>query len=222
MKLEGYKNQAIIKSMLAMGFSEEYIAKGIANGDIKIEKSEDENEAAAGDHESETKQEKKINKLEDEAVDAEKKVKKDERDTAEDRDAEGIEKSIEAAIEKSMASIAPLLERMTSTVERMETKFDTLNSATPNFRSAGLENLSVVQKSLDIKKDDSGKYELNVISQRPAVAKVIEKAYESMPDDLQKSMQEDVLAFLTNPEAETVSQELAQYIYNKHNVKLCK
>ena len=56
---EKYLNDPIVSLMKSMGFSDEYI---MAN--VKIEKSE--NGAAAGDHESETKEEKDINKLEKE------------------------------------------------------------------------------------------------------------------------------------------------------------
>ena len=68
---EKYLNDPIVSLMKSMGFSDEYI---MAN--VKIEKSE--NGAAAGDHESETKEEKDINKLEKEAVKDEEKVKEDE------------------------------------------------------------------------------------------------------------------------------------------------
>ena len=115
MKFEDYKDNAIVKSMLAMGFTEDYIAKSIEKGDIKIEKSEDA--AAAGDHESETKQEKDIDKLEKEAVKKEEKVKDDEKDTAEDRDAEGIKKAVEETFAKSMGVFAPIMEKMAETLD---------------------------------------------------------------------------------------------------------
>lgn len=78
---EKYLNDPIVSLMKSMGFSDEYI---MAN--VKIEKSE--NGAAAGDHESETKEEKDINKLEKEAVKDEEKVKEDEKNTAKDKNAE--------------------------------------------------------------------------------------------------------------------------------------
>jgi len=48
-----YLDNKIVKSLLDANFSEEYIEKAIANGDIKIEKSEDK--AARGDHEKQKK-----------------------------------------------------------------------------------------------------------------------------------------------------------------------
>lgn len=220
MKFEDYKDNAIVKSMLAMGFTEDYIAKSIEKGDIKIEKSEDA--AAAGDHESETKQEKDIDKLEKEAVKKEEKVKDDEKDTAEDRDAEGIKKAVEETFAKSMGVFAPIMEKMAETLDVLSDKIDKIGGQTPSFRSAGLENVNVIQKSMQIAKDENNKYEMNIISQRPLVVKAIEKAYDQMSETLQKSMEGDMLAYLTNPEAETVGQELAQYMYDKCDIKLCK
>lgn len=220
MKFEDYKDNAIVKSMLAMGFTEDYIAKSIEKGDIKIEKSEDA--AAAGDHESETKQEKDIDKLEKEAVKKEEKVKDDEKDTAEDRDAEGIKKAVEETFAKSMGVFAPIMEKMAETLDVLSDKIDKIGGQTPSFRSAGLENVNAIQKSMQIAKDENNKYEMNIISQRPLVVKAIEKAYDQMSETLQKSMESDMLAYLTNPEAETVGQELAQYMYDKCDIKLCK
>lgn len=220
MKFEDYKDNAIVKSMLAMGFTEDYIAKSIEKGDIKIEKSEDA--AAAGDHESETKQEKDIDKLEKEAVKKEEKVKDDEKDTAEDRDAEGIKKAVEETFAKSMGVFAPIMEKMAETLDVLSDKIDKIGGQTPSFRSAGLENVNAIQKSMQIAKDENNKYEMNIISQRPLVIKAIEKAYDQMSETLQKSMEGDMLAYLTNPEAETVGQELAQYMYDKCDIKLCK
>lgn len=220
MKFEDYKDNAIVKSMLAMGFTEDYIAKSIEKGDIKIEKSEDA--AAAGDHESETKQEKDIDKLEKEAVKKEEKVKDDEKDTAEDRDAEGIKKAVEETFAKSMGVFAPIMEKMAETLDVLSDKIDKIGGQTPSFRSAGLENVNAIQKSMQIAKDENNKYEMNIISQRPLVVKAIERAYDQMSETLQKSMEGDMLAYLTNPEAETVGQELAQYMYDKCDIKLCK
>lgn len=219
MNLKEYKDNAIVKSMLAMGFTEDYIAKSIEKGDIKIEKSES---VEAGDHESETKEEKDIDKLENEAVEKEEKVKEDEKNTAEDKDAEGIKKAVEETFAKSMGVFAPIMEKMADAIDSLSERIDKIGGQAPEFRSKGLESLSTIQKSVELTKDESGKYEMNIISQRPMVAKAIESAYDKMSDELKKSMEGDMLAFLTNPEAETVGQGLAQYMYDKCNIKLCK
>lgn len=205
MNFEEYKDNAIVKSMLAMGFTEDYIAKSIEKGDIKIEKSES---VEAGDHESETKEEKDIDKLE--------------KNTAEDKDAEGIKKAVEETFAKSMGVFAPIMEKMADAIDSLSERIDKIGGQAPEFRSKGLESLSTIQKSVELTKDESGKYEMNIISQRPMVAKAIESAYDKMSDELKKSMEGDMLAFLTNPEAETVGQGLAQYMYDKCNIKLCK
>lgn len=219
MNFEEYKDNAIVKSMLAMGFTEDYITKSIEKGDIKIEKSES---VEAGDHESETKEEKDIDKLENEAVEKEEKVKEDEKNTAEDKDAEGIKKAVEETFAKSMGVFAPIMEKMADAIDSLSERIDKIGGQAPEFRSKGLESLSTIQKSVELTKDESGKYEMNIISQRPMVAKAIESAYDKMSDELKKSMEGDMLAFLTNPEAETVGQGLAQYMYDKCNIKLCK
>lgn len=219
MNFEEYKDNAIVKSMLAMGFTEDYITKSIEKGDIKIEKSES---VEAGDHESETKEEKDIDKLENEAVEKEEKVKEDEKNTAEDKDVEGIKKAVEETFAKSMGVFAPIMEKMADAIDSLSERIDKIGGQAPEFRSKGLESLSTIQKSVELTKDESGKYEMNIISQRPMVAKAIESAYDKMSDELKKSMEGDVLAFLTNPEAETVGQGLAQYMYDKCNIKLCK
>lgn len=219
MNFEEYKDNAIVKSMLAMGFTEDYIAKSIEKGDIKIEKSES---VEAGDHESETKEEKDIDKLENEAVEKEEKVKEDEKNTAEDKDAEGIKKAVEETFAKSMGVFAPIMEKMADAIDSLSERIDKIGGQAPEFRSKGLESLSTIQKSVELTKDESGKYEMNIISQRPMVAKAIESAYDKMSDELKKSMEGDMLAFLANPEAETVGQGLAQYMYDKCNIKLCK
>lgn len=224
-----YLDNAIVKSLLAADFSEEYIEKAIANGDIKIEKAEDK--AARGDHESETKQEEDIDELEKEAVKKEEKVKEDEKNTAEDKDAEGVEKSkedmmksMESTILKSVGSVfAPIIERMAESMENISSKLDKIGEVTPSFRSQGLDNMSALQKSMNIDKDEAGKYEINIINQRPIASKMIEKALENETDDsIVKSLQRDALNFMTNPYADTVGEELARYMYNKTGVKFVK
>lgn len=224
------KDNKTVKFLLEeCGFTEEYIEKSINAGDIKIEKS-----AAEGDHESETKQEKKIDKLENEAVDAEKKVKKDEKDTAEDKDAEGkkVEKSesekedmMKAMGEVFMKSLgttfAPLLEGMSNKLEALADKVDKIGEQQPSFRSGDLNNMSAIQKSLSFEKDEAGKHEVNIITQRPAASKIIEKALDGAPDLIAKSLQDDALAYLTNPDATEIGESLARYCYEK-GVKFVK
>jgi hypothetical protein len=227
-----YENNETVKFLKSIGFSDDYIMKGIDSGDINLEKSEDR--AARGDHESETKQEEDIDKLEREAVKKEKKVKRDEKDTAEDRDAEGIEKSdddedqeemmksVNATIQKSLSVFAPIIESLQKSVERMDQKLDKIGSSTPSFKSEGLNNFRAIEKAMNFEKDENDKYEVNIVTQRPMASKLIEKALDGADDIIRKSLQDDALAFLTNPEADVMGEDLARYMYEKNNVKFVK
>lgn len=216
---EKYLNDPIVSLMKSMGFSDEYI---MAN--VKIEKSE--NGAAAGDHESETKEEKDINKLEKEAV------KEDEKNTAKDKNAEDekVEKSDKEDIMKSLGSVfAPLMEnfqksidKFQETVDGINDKLDKMSGVTPMFRSEGLNNMTAIQKSFEERKDEAGKYEVNVVKDRPMAVKLIEKSLEEAPEDIAKSLESDALAYLINPDAETVGENLARYMYEKNGVKFVK
>lgn len=222
---EKYLNDPIVSLMKSMGFSDEYI---MAN--VKIEKSE--NGAAAGDHESETKEEKDINKLEKEAVKDEEKVKEDEKNTAKNKDAEGekVEKSDKEDIMKSLGSVfAPLMEnfqksidKFQETVDGINDKLDKMSGVIPMFRSEGLNNMTAIQKSFEERKDEADKYEVNVVKDRPMAVKLIEKSLEEAPESIAKSLESDALAYLINPDAETVGENLARYMYEKNGVKFVK
>ena len=185
------------------------LLKGIESGEI-ILKSED----AAGAHESETKQEDDINKLEKEAVEKEEKVKEDEKETA-----EKIQKSIGDSFAKS---INPLFESLQKSIEGLREDVKALKEQTPSFRSEGLVNLSAIQKSMSFEKDEEGKTEINIVTQRSIASQAISKALDGIKDDeIKKSLESDALAFLMNPEAETVGENLARYMYGK-GVKFVK
>lgn len=202
-------NEKILKDptvqlLKSVGFSDDYILKGIESGEI-ILKSED----AAGAHESETKQEDGINKLEKEAVE-----KEDEKETV-----EKIQKSIGDSFAKS---INPLFESLQKSIEGLREDVKALKEQTPSFRSEGLVNLSAIQKSMSFEKDEEGKTEINIMTQRPIASQAISKALDGIKDDeIKKSLESDALAFLMNPEAETVGENLARYMYGK-GVKFVK
>ena len=180
-----------VQLLKSVGFSDDYIEKAIASGEIILKS---ENAAAAGDHESETKEEKDIDKLEKEAVEKEEKVKDDEKDTAEDKNAEGLQKSIEG----------------------LKEEVSSLKNQTPTFRSEGLNNLSAIQKSMSLEKDEEGRTEINIITQRAIASQAISKALDGVKDDaIKKSLESDALAFMMNPEAEMVGEDLARYMYGK-------
>lgn len=202
-----------VQLLKSVGFSDDYIEKAIASGEIILKS---ENAAAAGDHKSETKEEKDIDKLEKEAVEKEEKVKDDEKDTAEDKNAEGLQKSIEETFTKSFGVIVPLFEGLQKSIEGLKEEVSSLKNQTPTFRSEGLNNLSAIQKSMSLEKDEGGRTEINIITQRAIASQVISKALDGVKDDaIKKSLESDALAFMMNPEAEMVGEDLARYMYGK-------
>lgn len=202
-----------VQLLKSVGFSDDYIEKAIASGEIILKS---ENAAAAGDHESETKEEKDIDKLEKEAVEKEEKVKDDEKDTAEDKNAEGLQKSIEETFTKSFGVIVPLFEGLQKSIEGLKEEVSFLKNQTPTFRSEGLNNLSAIQKSMSLEKDEEGRAEINIITQRAIASQAISKALDGVKDDaIKKSLESDALAFMMNPEAEMVGEDLARYMYGK-------
>lgn len=204
---EKYLNDPIVSLMKSMGFSDEYI---MAN--VKIEKSE--NGAAAGDHEFETKEEKDINKLEKEAVKEDEKVEKS--------DKEDIMKSLGSVFAPLMENFQKSIDKFQETVDGINDKLDKMSGVTPMFRSEGLGNMTAIQKSFEERKDEAGKYEVNVVKDRPMAVKLIEKSLEEAPEDIAKSLESDALAYLINPDAETVGENLARYMYEKNGVKFVK
>lgn len=210
---EKYLNDPIVSLMKSMGFSDEYI---MAN--VKIEKSE--NGAAAGDHESETKEEKDINKLEKEAVKDEEKVEEGEK--VEKSDKEDIMKSLGSVFAPLMENFQKSIDKFQETVDGINDKLDKMSGVTPMFRSEGLNNMTAIQKSFEERKDEAGKYEVNVVKDRPMAVKLIEKSLEEAPEAIAKSLESDALAYLINPDAETVGENLARYMYEKNGVKFVK
>ena len=202
-----------VQLLKSVGFSDDYIEKAIASGEIILKS---ENVAATGDHESETKEEKDIDKLEKEAVEKEEKVKDDEKDTAEDKNAEGLQKSIEETFTKSFGVIVPLFEGLQKSIEGLKEEVSSLKNQTPAFRSEGLNNLSAIQKSMSLEKDEKGRTEINIITQRAIASQAISKALDGVKDDaIKKSLESDALAFMMNPEAQMVGEDLARYMYGK-------
>lgn len=185
-----------VQLLKSVGFSDDYIEKAIASGEIILKS---ENAAVARDHESETKEE-----------------KDDEKDTAEDKNAEGLQKSIEETFTKSFGVIVPLFEGLQKSIEGLKEEVSSLKNQTPTFRSEGLNNLSAIQKSMSLEKDEEGRTEINIITQRAIASQVISKALDGVKDDaIKKSLESDALAFMMNPEAEMVGEDLARYMYGK-------
>ena len=101
-------------------------------------------------------------------------------------------------------------------IEGLKEEVSSLKNQTPTFRSEGLNNLSAIQKSMSLEKDEGGRTEINIITQRAIASQAISKALDGVKDDaIKKSLESDALAFMMNPEAEMVGEDLARYMYGK-------
>ena len=225
MKAE-WKNSSIVKALLNGGFDEEYIEKAIENGDIILEKSKTEKEM---EHSKED-EEKNV-------VDDEKHIEDLEEDEDEDDDdieEKGKKKKSKEKVEKSfnrdlMKSFGfemkeAFKEAIKEEIEPLRKSIEAIGAQPTPFRSEGLDNATFLQKSIGTMKDDNGKITVNIVKQRPLARTLIEKAIDSVQDDevLMKSIGDDVFAYLTNPEAETVGENLARYMYDSKNVKFVR
>lgn len=227
---EEYKSNATVKTLLSAGFSEDYILKSIETGDIKLEKSKDEkemDESLKREKENVANDKKHLKDLKrDEEED-----EQDEKDLKRDKkvEADAMEKAITANLLKSMGdtlgnviaeSIAPLFKGMNARFDAQEAAINNLKKQAPEFKSGDLGSASVLEKSLETYKGEDGKISMNIITQRPAVKKLIEKSLEN--PDFMKSFGDEVASYLMYPEADTVSENVARYMYEKMGVKLVK
>lgn len=232
MKAE-WKNSSIVKALLNGGFDEEYIEKAIENGDIILEKSKTEKEMEYSKEDEEKNvvdDEKHIEDLEED----EDKDDDDIEDLDEDIEEKGKKKKSKEKVEKSfnrdlMKSFGfemkeAFKEAIKEEIEPLRKSIEAIGAQPTPFRSEGLDNATFLQKSIGTMKDDNGKITVNIVKQRPLARTLIEKAIDSVQDDevLMKSIGDDVFAYLTNPEAETVGENLARYMYDSKNVKFVR
>lgn len=200
MKFEDYKDNEIVKSLLDLGFSQEYIEKAVDAGDIKVDDDNKDDEEKCDNSNLKKGCGKKVEKSEDE----EEKESEDEKEKKESKNED---------LKKSFISMNETLESLAKSVATLTEKVEALGKQTPSFKSEGLNNIQAIEKSFH--KDENNKIEMNIISQRAVVSKAISNALESAPEDIAKSLQDDALAYLTNPEADTVGEDLARYMYQK-------
>lgn len=206
MKFEEYKDNKIVKSLLDLGFSQDYIEKCVESGEIKLEKSSCMKKSDSdSDTEEEDVEKKEVKeKVEEEKSEKEKKDKKHCKDCEEEDD----------KLAKSFEMFNATVNALNKSIGELNDKIDRLNNnQTPNFKSQGLDNVRAIEKSFT--KDENDKYEVNVINQRAVASKLISQAIESAPEEIAKSLEDDALAYLTNPEANTVGENLARYMYKK-------
>ena len=108
-----------------------------------------------------------------------------------------------------------------STEPSSETTTTTEASKLPKAETESVK-MKKMEKDKGNEKDEEGKTEINIITQRSIASQAISKALDGIKDDeIKKSLESDALAFLMNPEAETVGENLARYMYGK-GVKFVK
>lgn len=207
MKKESYQNNAIVKALKQAGFDDEYIEKAIADGKITLDEEGNNKETNS------SKEKEKMKKNMD----------KEEEYEEEEEEEEEVEKSINSDLLKSFGDNLlksfsdSLLESVKGMIvpelEELKKSIAIISQQPQPFKSEGLNSLSFLEKS--IKKDENGKLIVNVISQRSLAKSLIEKELNSMDEDVRKSMSNEALAYLANPEAEIVGESLARYMFDK-------
>lgn len=226
MKAE-WKNSSIVKALLNGGFDEEYIEKAIENGDIILEKSKTEKEMEHSKEDEEKNvvdDEKHIEDLEEDEDEDDDDI--EEKGKKKKKSKEKVEKSFNRDLMKSFGfeMKEAFKEAIKEEIEPLRKSIEAIGAQPTPFRSEGLDNATFLQKSIGTMKDDNGKITVNIVKQRPLARTLIEKAIDSVQDDevLMKSIGDDVFAYLTNPEAETVGENLARYMYDSKNVKFVR
>lgn len=223
-----YVNTALYKALKNAGFSDEYISSQSDSGAISFEKSMSEE-----DMEDSKKKEKKniendkehiedLENDEDEDDDDVKDLENDEKKKKAKKDKKSLEKSQETVdLMKSMQTsfVDALKEVFQPQFDEINKSIEKIGSHQPTFKSEGLENTSFIEKSLDTMKDDSGKLTVSVTRQRAVAKSLIEKAIETADDDLMKSIGNDAKDYLINPEAVTIGENLARYMFTNKQVK---
>lgn len=232
MKAE-WKNSSIVKALLNGGFDEEYIEKAIENGDIILEKSKTEKEMEHSKEDEEKNvvdDEKHIEDLEEDEDEDDDDIEDLDEDIEEKskkkKSKEKVEKSFDRDLMKSFGfeMKEAFREAIKEEIEPLRKSIETIGAQPTPFRSEGLDNATFLQKSISTMKDDNGKITVNIVKQRPLARTLIEKAIDSVQEDefLMKSIGDDAFAYLTNPEAETIGEGLARYMYDSKNVKFVR
>lgn len=232
---EEYLKSPTVKLLQATGFSDDYIEKGIENGDIIIEKAKSTEEMDRSEKfqkENIKNDEKHIKDLErDKKEDEydEKDLKRDKKSHEDKEKKDDMEKGLSADLMKSLGdsigasmaeTLTPIFKGLNARMDAQDELLKSISKQAPDFRSGDLDKASTIEKSMAFKTGDDGKTELNIITQRPVVKKVIEKALED--PEIQKAYGEDAIGYLMCPEADTVGKGIAQYLYDKQNIKLVK
>lgn len=225
--LQEVKNDPLYKALENSGFSEEDIASMVERGDVTFEKSK----TVAEMKDSEKKEDKNIGddkKHEDalkEDVKEDEKNKKDLKEDIKEKE-DKVEKSFSMDDMKAFGAslVANIVKGMTEVMNErfgnIEKSLETFGAQTPSFK--GIQTSAVLEKSMKPEVDEEGKTLLSVTKQRSLVTAAINKAIENVGDEIEKSVGDDVLAFLADTEATTIGKDLAKFMYENYNIKFQK
>lgn len=192
-----------------------------ACGVKKAELLELEGKLAAAKAKKEGKKEKK-----------EEKIEKGEGSEIGQFDTETFEKSLSEKLEKSLSSILDEklgemkeeLELLKSENESLRSDVDTISKTGVDFKAP--ENLAYIEKGMEMKeiKDSAGKQMLHITKQREAVKDVLLKAYDEAENDseIKKSIANELSAYASDTEAQSIDERVAKHLYDKHSVRLLK
>lgn len=212
----------IVKSLQEAGFSDETIEEYIETGDIVLKSKETKEEVDEHEEENIVDDEKHIENLENDEKEDEKDIEKcgcKKKSCKKDDVQKGITADDLKEFGKALAD--SIVEGLSARFSGIEKSLETFGKQTPSFKGADL-NGSVLEKSLDNYRDENNKLEVNIHTQRSVARSLIEKAIENADDNLMKSIGEDAKNFLMYPEADTVGENLAMYMYKNMNVKFVK
>ena len=128
--------------------------------------------------------------------------------------------AMEQAIEKAVNAVA---DRFEKSLDGMRKAIIAFGDAAPKFKSAGL-NRAVLEKSMGGgAKDENNKTVLSVSRDRGVVRELLEKAIAEEKDEaIQKSLRDDVNAYMIDPLYGQVGETAARYMYDNKNVRLVK
>ena len=147
-------------------------------------------------------------------------------------DTESFEKSLSEKLEKSLSSILDEklgemkeeLELLKSENESLRSDVDTISKTGVDFKAP--ENLAYIEKGMETKeiKDSTGKQMLHITKQREAVKDVLLKAYDEAENDseIKKSIADELSAYTSDTEAQSIDERVAKHLYDKHSVRLLK
>lgn len=228
---EEYKNSAIVKALQIAGFSDESIEAQIESGDIRIEKSKSTAEMDRSErfqernidndkkHIEDLKEDEKEDEKDKKDLERDKKAHKEKEERDHDMEkalSNNLMKSIEELPGAFAVAVAPLFKGIVDRLNSQDEALKKITNQTPDFRGADINSAALIEKSLQ--KDEHGKTSLSITRQRPLVRKLVEKLTD-VPN-LEKSIQDDALAYLMDPDARTVGANLAMYMYQKENIAL--